>query len=89
MTLPEAREAAPFEEGVGDQMKDRSDEAADTGAEEHIAELTDGRIRQHPLNVVLHQTDAGGENAVGPPIIATNSAETGASWYRTWLRTTI
>jgi hypothetical protein len=57
-----AQEQQPFEEGVGDQMKDRTDEATDTGAKEHIAELTDGRIRQHAFDIVLDQADAGGEN---------------------------
>jgi hypothetical protein len=55
-------EEAGLEERMGQDMEDGGHEGADTGAEEHIAELGHGGVSQHLLDVVLHQTDGGGKD---------------------------
>ena len=54
-----------FEERMGHQMENRGRVGADAGAEEHIAELADRRIGEHPLDVVLHEADRRGKERRG------------------------
>ena len=51
-----------LEEGVGDQMEDGGGVGCDSAAEEHVAELRDGRVGEDALDVVLHDSDRSGEN---------------------------
>ena len=42
-----------------------ADERADAHRQEHVAELRHGRVRQHALDVVLHQADGAGHQRGG------------------------
>ena len=56
-----AKEEQALEEGVRHDVEQARGEGADAAAEKHVAQLADRRIRQHPLDVGLHQGNAGGE----------------------------
>ena len=43
------------------QMEDRGGIGADAAGQKHIAQLADGGIGQHPLNIGLNQSDGRGE----------------------------
>ena len=60
-----AEEQKRLEEGVGEEMEHAEAIAADAKADEHVAELRTGRIGDDALDVVLHQTDGGGEKGRG------------------------
>ena len=53
------QEQQRLEERVRDQMENRGDVRADAAREKHEAELRDGGIRQHTLDVGLDQADRG------------------------------
>ena len=55
-----AEEEERLEEGVRHQVERAGRERADAHRHEHVAELRDGRIRQHPLDVGLHEADRRG-----------------------------
>ena len=57
-----AEEEQGLEERVREQVEDRDPVRADAERQEHVAELADRRVRQHALDVVLHQRDGGGED---------------------------
>ncbi len=65
-----AHEEQGLEEGVGDEVEDRGgepEERARSEAHEHVAELADRRVGEHPLQVVLHRRDeARQEGGHGP-----------------------
>ena len=54
-----------LEEGVGDEVEDGGGVGRDAAAEEHVAELRDGGVGEHALDVVLDQGDGGGEEGSG------------------------
>ena len=54
-----------LEEGVGHQMEDGRRIRRDATAQEHIAELGDGRIGQHAFDVVLNESNGGREDGCG------------------------
>ena len=56
-----AEEQERLEEGVREEVEDAGRVGADAEADEHIAELRAGRIGDNALDVVLHETDGGGE----------------------------
>ena len=56
-----AEEQAGLEEGVRDQVEDAGRVGADAHGEEHEAELADGGVREHLLDVVLREADGRGE----------------------------
>ena len=60
-----AQKQQRLEEGMGVQMKDAGGIGRDAAGEEHVAELGAGGIRDHPLDVVLHQADGRGEERGG------------------------
>ncbi len=57
-----AEEEQGLEEGVGEEVEHRRAIGADSGGEEHVAQLRAGRIGDHPLDVVLNRPDGGGED---------------------------
>ena len=56
-------EEQSFEEGVRDHVKDRGDERAHATGQKHVAELRNGRIGQHFLDVVLRESDGRGKDS--------------------------
>ena len=56
-----AQEQEGLEEGVGEEVEHGRLVGADAGGEEHVAELRTGRIGDHALDIVLGQSDRGGE----------------------------
>ncbi len=56
-----AQEQQRLEEGVREKMENAERVAADADADEHVTELRTGRIGDHALDVVLHETDGRGE----------------------------
>ena len=56
-----AEEQERLEESVGQQVEGGRHVGADAQRGEHVAELRDGRVGQHLLDVVLRQRDRGGE----------------------------
>ena len=56
-----AEEQAGLEERVRVEMEDAGAERADAHRQEHVAELRHRRIREHALDVVLHQADRAGK----------------------------
>ncbi len=57
-----AQEQAALEEGVGEQVEHATRPGADAQAHDHVAELGDGRVGQHPLDVGLHEGQRGPEH---------------------------
>ncbi len=55
-----AQEQQRLEERVRVEMKDAGGKGADPHRQEHVAELRDGRVGEHALDVVLHQPDGAG-----------------------------
>ena len=62
-----SQEKQSLEEGVGHKMEDRRSECANSECGEHVSELTDRRVGQDPLDVVLYQADRGGKESRGDP----------------------
>ena len=56
-----AEEEQALEEGVRHDVEQARGKRTDPAAEEHVAQLADRGIRQHPLDVGLHQGDTGSE----------------------------
>ncbi len=55
-------EEEPLEECVRHQVEDAARVSADTHRQEHVAELADGRVGEHLLDVVLDEADGRGED---------------------------
>src|SRR5215510_6607424 len=55
------KEEQGLEEGMRHQMEYRGSVGADAAPEKHVSQLADGRIGQDAFDVVLDQTDCGGE----------------------------
>ena len=58
-----AKEQQGLEEGVRDQVEDGGGVRPQPCRREHVAELTDGRIGEHALDVGLHEADGGREHS--------------------------
>ena len=56
-----AEEQAGLEERVGHQVEDAGGVRAHADRREHVAELADGRVGEHLLDVVLRDADSRGE----------------------------
>ena len=65
MTLPAPRKRQRLEERVGVQVEDRDSIGTDARRQEHEAELRDRRVREHLLDVGLHDGDRRGEERGG------------------------
>jgi hypothetical protein len=50
-----------LEEGVRDEVEERCRPRARRQAEEHVPELAHGRVREHLLDVALHERRAGAD----------------------------
>jgi len=83
------QEQERLEEGVGHQVEDRSGERPDACPEEHVAELGDGGVREHLLDVVLREADRGREQRVRAPTMATAASAAGAFTNRIEQRATM
>ena len=57
-----AQKEQRFEKRMREDVEDAGGECSHAEREKHVAELRDGRVRQHALDVVLHQADRRGEN---------------------------
>ena len=57
-----AQEQQRLEERVGENVKYAGGESAHAEREKHVAKLRDRGIREHALDVVLHQADGSGED---------------------------
>ncbi len=56
-----SEEEKGLEEGVGHHVEDSCGEGSRAEADEHVAELRDGRVGEDLLYIVLDQADGGGE----------------------------
>ncbi len=54
-----------LEEGVRDEMEDGRGVGRDAAGKKHVAELRDGGVGKHALDVVLGEADGGGEEGGG------------------------
>ena len=61
MTEPEPRNSSALKKRMGEDVENAGSERAHTKGEKHVAQLGHGRVGQHALDVVLHQSDGGGE----------------------------
>ena len=59
---PGAEEQQSLEERVSEDMEDGGGEGSNAEREEHVPELRDGGVREDALDVVLNQSDGGGED---------------------------
>ncbi len=59
------KEEQGLEECVRDEMEDGRRVGGDAAGEEHVAELRDGGVGEHALDVVLDEADGGGEESRG------------------------
>jgi len=57
--------------------------------DKHVAQLADGGVGQHALDVVLHQADRGAKMAVAAPTPAMRNEVSGVNWYSTFERATM
>ena len=64
---PRREEEQALEESVGDQVEHARRVGPDAAAQEHVSDLGDGRIGQDALDVVLHESDRGGEDGRHAP----------------------
>ena len=62
ITAPAPRNSKRFEERVREDVEDAGGEGSDAEREEHVAELRDGGVGEHALDVVLDEADGGGED---------------------------
>src|SRR5215475_2603506 len=83
-----AQEEERLEEGVGDEVEDAGGVRAHPYAHEHVAELADGRVGEHTLDVRLGHPDGGREEG-GEAAHATISRERGAISNSLWQRATM
>ena len=54
---PRPEEEERLEEGVREQVEDRRHPGADAERHHHVAQLADGRVREHLLDVALHERE--------------------------------
>ena len=60
ITEPEPRNSSALKNACVMRWKMPARERADAHRQEHVAELRDRRVREHPLDVVLHEADRAG-----------------------------
>ena len=60
-----AEEEEGLEPSVGEDMEEACRKPRGAEAEEHVAQLGDGGVGQHLLDIALHQADAGGKEGGG------------------------
>ena len=70
MTEPAPRKRQALKKACVKTWKKPAVKAPDADAEEHEAELADGGVREHLLDVVLHERDRRGEQRRGAPTMA-------------------
>ncbi len=73
------KEQQRLEKGMREQVVDAGRIHPDPERHEHVAELRTGRIRDHALDVVLHQAHRGAKKAVVAPTISTTLCANGAN----------
>ena len=61
MMLPAPRKSSALKTRVGDQMEHPGGVPEHAEAEHHVAELAHRRVREHALDVVLHDAHRGGD----------------------------
>ena len=66
LTEPAPRNRQRLEEGVSEDVEDAGRPGADTERHDHVAELADRRVRQHLLDVVLHEREQRGDEDRDP-----------------------
>jgi len=87
ITAPAARKSSALKKACVTRWKMALNKPP-RAAHEHIAELRDRRVGQHPLDVVLHQGDGRGENGRQRTHAPPRQRE-GAWLKSTWLRATM
>ena len=65
------KEEQRFEEGMRHQVKDAGDKSAHPNRRHHEAQLADGRISQHLLDIELTHRNCRGKQGRTAPTIAT------------------
>ena len=61
LTDPAPRKRQRLEERVGEEVEHRRGPRADAERHHHVAELADGGVREHLLDVVLHEREHGAD----------------------------
>ena len=75
------RKSSALKRRVREQVEHARDLAGYAGADRrhHVAELADGRVREHALDVGLHAGEVAARSAVNAPIQATIASTTGVT----------
>ena len=62
LTLPDPRNSSALKKACVKRWKMPIGDSARRQAQHHVAKLADGGVGQHTLDIVHHQSHAGGEN---------------------------